>query len=166
MQGDYDSSSFIIVTKPLKPWFLENGTRYPEPAKISQKTGIRDAKLLPDEDPGNDRILNQLMFVPPNYESIVHSQKIKTILAYNGYISWWKIKKQENVFKKFNCPVNTCRLTNNQEERQTADLVLFHDRYTHTKRRRPSKQLYALYHSESPIKTRPVKYPGEIISFI
>ena len=142
-----------------KPWYLENGTRYPEPATISRKTGIRDAKLLPDEDPGNDRILNQMMFIPPNYDLIVKSKKVKTILAYNGFVYWWNIKNDENVFKTFNCPVHTCRLTKNQTERQTADLVLY-DRYTHTKRKRPPNQLYALYHSENPAKTRPIRYPG------
>ncbi|XP_055309120.1 glycoprotein 3-alpha-L-fucosyltransferase A-like isoform X2 [Sitodiplosis mosellana] len=143
-------------------WYLQNGTRYPEPATKSQKTGIRDTKLFPDEDPGNDRILNQMMFIPSNYDSILKSKKVKTILAYNGFVYWWKIKKGEDVFKTFNCPVNTCQLTKNRSERQTADLVLFHDRYIHTKRRRPPKQLYALYHSESPAKTRPIRHPDKI----
>lgn len=149
----------MVVTK-AKPWYLVNGTCNPEPASISPNTGIRDAKLLPNEDPGNDRILNQLMFVPPNYDSIVQSKKIKTILAYHGYIYWWNLKEGEDVFKTFKCPVNTCQLIKDKKMIQSADLVLFHDRYVHTEEKRPPKQLYALFHSENPAKTRPVQYPG------
>lgn len=160
-QNDYNPSECIAVPKQ-KPWYLENGTRYPKPARISQKTGIRNVKLLPQEEPDSDRILNQLMFIPPNYDSIVQSQNVKTILAYNDYSPWWGIKNGDNVFKEHKCSVNTCRFTNNTNETQTADLVLFLESYNHTGEKRPSNQLYALYHSENPAYTHAIKYPGTI----
>lgn len=160
-QNNYDLSSFMVVTEP-KPWFFKNGTTYPEPAKISQKTGIRDAKLLSEEDPGNDRILNQLMFVPPNYNSIVKSKKVKIILAYYDSLFWWKPKLDGNIFQKLKCPVDTCRITTNKSEIEIADLVFFYNGYEPVKYKRPSKQIYAIYYYEPPHKGDLIKYPGKI----
>jgi glycoprotein 3-alpha-L-fucosyltransferase len=71
-----------------RPWYFTNGVRYPKPARISKKTNKRLAKLMPSENPRCDRITNQLMFVPPNYEAIKESGKLKTILLYNGLGPW------------------------------------------------------------------------------
>lgn len=43
-----------------KPWFLSSGTEYP-----TNFQGV--AKLFPDEDDG-DRIVEQLMYVPEDYQ--------------------------------------------------------------------------------------------------
>lgn len=41
-----------------------------------------------------DRITNQLMFVPPNYEEIKNEGRLKTILLYNG-LGPWNVKQGE-----------------------------------------------------------------------
>ncbi|KAH8284280.1 hypothetical protein KR054_003642, partial [Drosophila jambulina] len=56
---------------PSKPWFFKNGEYYPRPAKTysNRKARKRHApRLLPHQDPHSDRITNQLMYVPHNYE--------------------------------------------------------------------------------------------------
>lgn len=143
-----------------KPWYFKDGKRYPEPATISNVTGIRNAKLLPYEDIGNDRILNQLMFVPPNYDLIKKSGKFKTILLYNAP-NWWEYSEGDDLFKNLECPVDTCQITLDKNKRRTADMVLFHDHYVHANIKRKSHQIYAISHSESPFHTVPFKYPGK-----
>lgn len=77
-----------------RPWYFSNGVRYPKPVRINKKTNKRLAKLIPSEDPRRDRITNQLMFVPHNYEEIKESGKLKTILLYNG-LGPWNVKNGE-----------------------------------------------------------------------
>lgn len=59
----------------LKPWFLSGGTEYP-----SNFQGI--PKLFPDEDDG-DRIVEQLMYVPENYQGIYNNNNNNTVKALN-----------------------------------------------------------------------------------
>lgn len=87
--------------EPLaKPWFFKNGEYYPKPAKIpkkrrGKKAHLQGSKLFPYQDPHSDRIINQLMYVPPNYEEIKSSGKLKTILLYNG-LGPWNVKAGKN----------------------------------------------------------------------
>lgn len=60
--------------------------------KISRKTKKRVAKLHPSEDRWSDRITNQLMFIPPNYEKTKSSGEHKTILLFNG-LGPWNVKQ-------------------------------------------------------------------------
>lgn len=80
-----------------RPWYFEGGTRYPKQAGINKRTKKRNAKLFPSEDQINDRITNQLMFVPPNYQEIKKQKQYKTILLYNG-LGAWNVK-EGNVYK-------------------------------------------------------------------
>lgn len=88
--------------EPLaKPWFFKNGEYYPKPAKIpkkrrGKKAHLQGSKLFPYQDPHSDRIVNQLMYVPPNYEEIKSSGKLKTILLYNG-LGPWNVKAGKNI---------------------------------------------------------------------
>jgi len=75
-----------------RPWYFTNGERYPKTARINKKTKKRLAKLIPSEDVRGDRITNQLMFVPPNYEDIKNEGRLKTILLYNG-LGPWNVKQ-------------------------------------------------------------------------
>lgn len=151
----------MIVTRP-RPWYLENGTRYPEPATISKEKGIRDAKLLPGEEPESDRIYNQMMFVPPNYNPSRRKQIMKTIYVHPKYPWWLKIKSDDSVFVNSKCPVDACRITDDQKERKNADLVIFYNKYQEKHVIRPPNQLYAMYYWEPPAYTKPLKYPGEV----
>lgn len=144
-----------------KPWFLTNGTRYPKSATISKKTGIRDAKLLPHEDPESDRILNQLMFVPPNYDSSRRKEIIKMIYVHKRFPAWWNIKRGDDVFVNSTCPVDACTITDDPKEKKNADLVIFNLSYDHTNDTRPPNQLYAMFYTEAPWYTkRLIRFPN------
>lgn len=86
LESEYDDVS------STRPWYFTNGERYPKPARINKKTKKRLAKLIPGEDVRGDRITNQLMFVPPNYEEIRNEGRLKTILLYNG-LGPWNVKQ-------------------------------------------------------------------------
>lgn len=149
-----------------KPWFFKNGEYYPKPAKTysNRKARKRHApRLLPHQDPHSDRILNQLMYVPHNYEQIKSSGKVKTILLYNG-LGPWNVKKGREVFLKAKCPVDTCELTANRDLASSADMILYKDHYIPTGIRRPSnsKQVSMLYYLECPYHTQNVKVPDAI----
>ncbi|XP_017019592.1 glycoprotein 3-alpha-L-fucosyltransferase A [Drosophila kikkawai] len=149
-----------------KPWFFKNGEYYPKPAKTysNRKARKRHApRLLPHQDPHSDRITNQLMYVPHNYEQIKESGKLKTILLFNG-LGPWNVKKGRDVFLKAKCPVDTCELTANRDLVSTADMILYKDHYIPTGIRRPSnsKQVSMLYYLECPYHTQNVKVPDAI----
>lgn len=82
----------MISTTNTKPWYFIGGKRCPAVVKISRKTKKRIAKLLPAEDPWSDRITNQLMFVPQNYEQLKMNGEYKMILLFNG-LGPWNVKQ-------------------------------------------------------------------------
>lgn len=88
-QHNPDIDSDMVLSRP---WYFSNGERYPKPTRINKKTNKRLAKLTPAEDVRGDRITNQLMFVPPNYEELKNEGKLKTILLYNG-LGPWNVKQ-------------------------------------------------------------------------
>lgn len=144
-----------------KPWYLQNGTRYPEPAPL-QNSSENFKHLFPFEGNANDRIVNQLMYVPPNYNK---NKEIKTILSANGIIDWWRVKEGTDLFSNLKCPVDRCRLTANYSEQSTADMVLFHDHLIPTNKTRPPNQIYALYYTESPLSSFRVSIPSKVFIF-
>lgn len=97
-ESEYDEVS------SSRPWYFTNGERYPKPARINKKTKKRLAKLIPSDDVRSDRITNQLMYVPPNYEEIKNEGRVKTILLYNG-LGPWNVKQGDDstlfVVKRF-----------------------------------------------------------------
>jgi hypothetical protein len=60
------SEDVTTEDEKCRPWYMPAGTRRPLPAAKSSKSGRRVALIWPEEDPGSDRITNQLMFVPPS----------------------------------------------------------------------------------------------------
>lgn len=62
--------------KASRPWFMTGGERLPEPALRLPDGGRRIAKLWPQEDPGSDRITNQLMYVPPEKPDANKEKKV------------------------------------------------------------------------------------------
>lgn len=84
-----------LANMSCRPWYFSKGVRYPKPAKVDKQTKRRVAKLIPSEDVRGDRITNQLMFVPSNYEDIKRKGQLKTILLYNG-LGAWKVKPGRN----------------------------------------------------------------------
>lgn len=89
------SESAYDEVSSSRPWYFTNGERYPKPARINKKTKKRLAKLIPSDDVRSDRITNQLMYVPPNYEEIKNEGRVKTILLYNG-LGPWNVKQGDD----------------------------------------------------------------------
>ena len=48
-----------------RPWYMKGGKMRPMVATRSE-SGRRIAQLWPEENPSSDRIVDQLMFIPPN----------------------------------------------------------------------------------------------------
>ncbi|KAL7034447.1 hypothetical protein ACKWTF_007968 [Chironomus riparius] len=153
---EIDRDESVYVTRP---WYFTNGERYPKPARINKKTNKRLAKLTPSEDSRSDRITNQLMFIPPNYEEIRNSGRLKTILLYNGLGPWNNIKQGRAVFTSSKCPVDTCSITQNRDAAKDADLILYKDHFIPTGVPKHPTQLYMLYFLECPYHTQHIKFP-------
>ena len=125
-----------------RPWYLSGGTRWPLPAEKSSKSGLRMALLWPEEDPGSDRITNQLMFVPPSPSAgESNGQRLKKILLYYGLGSWWPLTPGRDMFREARCPVDTCTITLDQTQTADADAIVYYDSFTHPGHPRPPKQV-------------------------
>ena len=140
-----------------RPWYMCGGTRWPLPAAKSRKSGRRMALLWPEEDPGSDRITNQLMFVPPSSSAGESSgQRLKEILFYYGLGSWFPLKLGRDMFREARCPVDTCTITLDQRETAGADAIVYHDRFAHPGHSRPPRQVRGLHllHSRGSTESR------------
>jgi hypothetical protein len=95
-------------------WFMTNGSLRPDPL-LSEKLAI-----WPNEgDPNDDRIINQLMFVPLGYSQ--QNSKFKTIYMITDDRDWDTSPGREQFAK---CPVNSCEFVN-ESFAQNADLIFF-----------------------------------------
>ena len=139
----HDSHKRVTLgEEDCRPWYMSGGTRRPLPAVKSPKSGRRMALLWPEEDPGSDRITNQLMFVPPSSSAgESNGQRLKKILMYYGLGSWFHLKPGRDMFRKARCPVDTCTITLDQKQTADADAILYHDRFAHPGHPRPPKQV-------------------------
>lgn len=134
-----------------RPWYLTNGTKFPEPARLSEEYGRRIAKLMPDEDPNGDRFEHQLMFIPSNYEEIRQSRKTKKIVIYNGLEGWWDVGDMNTMFTDKMCPVSTCIFSDKREDAISADFILFSGQHEPIELERSPHQVYGFYRLESPV---------------
>jgi len=126
-------------------WYISGGTQWPLPVTKSPKSGRRMALLWPEEDPGSDRITNQLMFVPPSPSAGDSSgQKLKKILIYYGLGSWFPLKPGRVMFRDARCPVDTCTLTLDQNQTADADAIVYHNLFTQPPHPRPPRQVSIL----------------------
>ena len=118
-----------LPDKDHRPWYMKEGQIRPTSCPISEETGQRIAKVLPDEAPGEDRIPDQLMYVPPEGfvpENMEDSDvPLKTILMWNGLGSWGGLRPGRGVFIKEQCPVSSCVISSSRIDGQKADLVVF-----------------------------------------
>ncbi|XP_022913644.1 glycoprotein 3-alpha-L-fucosyltransferase A [Onthophagus taurus] len=132
-----------------KLWFFKNGDVYPR-----KSVGL--STLFPNESPG-DRIVDQLMYIPDDYEGIDTPEKV--ILVYNGVRQWNK-ETGPRTFDE--CPVNRCSLIDDQSKAKDVDAVLYKDHFASTWADRPPHQVWILYYLECPYHTQYVKVKDAI----
>ncbi len=110
----------------MRPWYMRGGSLQPERSK-STSPESRTELIFPEEAPNEDRIPEQLMYVPPgtpkNQEDA--STPLKKILLWNGINSWGGTRPGRGVFIREKCPVSSCAVTTSRGDAATADLVLF-----------------------------------------
>ena len=92
-----------------RPWYMKDGELWPQHCPVNSDTGEREATLFPEEAPG-DRMISQLMFLPPA-GTIPPDQDspdvpLKKILFWTG-ASGWGVKPGRGVFLKVFCCGNT-----------------------------------------------------------
>uniref|UniRef100_A0A1B0G680 Fucosyltransferase n=1 Tax=Glossina morsitans morsitans TaxID=37546 RepID=A0A1B0G680_GLOMM len=90
------------------------------------------------------------MYVPPDYEEIKSSGKLKTILLENSSESLHVQEAGREVFLRSNCPVDTCAITLLHNYTDIADMILY-DAYTPPSISGPSnsRQVTMIYFLES-----------------
>lgn len=69
----------------MQPWYFQNGTNWPN--RINTSDERISIKVTSVEDPLNDRITRQLMFIPLNYNEIGPP---KIILLQNN-VPFWRL---------------------------------------------------------------------------
>jgi len=140
-----DREDFPLQEEEGRPWYMSGGARWPLQAAKSRKSGRRIAALWPHEDPGSDRITNQLMFVPPTSSAgESNGQRLKKILIYNGLGSWAPLKPGRDVFTQSRCPVDTCMITSEKAQAADADAILYKDHFVNPGHPRPPRQVRGL----------------------
>ena len=84
-----------------RPWYMTDGTVWPEHCSVNSKTGERDAALFPEEAAG-DRMISQLMFLPAEGVPALQDSSdlpLKKILFWTG-AAGWGVKPGRGVFLK------------------------------------------------------------------
>jgi len=141
-----------------RPWYMSGGKLWPKDSVINSTTGVRSIRIFPDELPQEDRIPDQLMYLPPE-GTIPKNQDdssvpLKKILLWNGASAWGGLKAGRGLFLKEKCPVSTCVLSTTRSEAESADIVLFKDHFTMPYFKRSASQLWMLYLLECPLHTQ------------
>ena len=64
--GPIDPHDTRIPEVKDRPWYMSREAQLrPEACPLDPDTGLRKATLLPEEAPGQDRVVDQLMYFPP-----------------------------------------------------------------------------------------------------
>lgn len=117
---------------------MSDGTIKPTRARTFHKNGARSSKVWPEEYLDDDRVEEQLMFVPTRYE--YNDALMKKILLYNNFNSWMVDGGQIEFFSK-NCPVNRCIITKKKSEGPIVDAIVFRNEYSRPNHRKTYNQV-------------------------
>ena len=143
----------------FKPWFMKNGSLRPSPKYSSQLAIWPEEVSLQQIDRNNDRIVNQLMYIPEEYNPKDYVPKgklpLKKILLYFGKNGWGDLMLGRSKFIQDKCPVHSCFLIDNVELIEEVDAVIFKDRFKWPKQGRSKlDQLWILFLLECPLHTQ------------
>ncbi|XP_013186239.2 glycoprotein 3-alpha-L-fucosyltransferase A [Amyelois transitella] len=134
-----------------RPWYMRGGEQMP-------KKHDPDLDLFPEDAPGDDRVVQQLMYKLPNEDV-----PVKLILLANG-LGAWGVSAGRTEFVRNKCPVNRCHITADARDAATADAILFKDHHTPFNVPRPLHQIWILYYLECPYHTASLR-PASIDVF-
>ena len=133
---------------PSRPWYLSGGAIRPSHVMMN-RTGHRTSHLFPEESPGQDRITEQLMFLPPATEIPSNQEDaslpLKKILMWNGVSSWGGVRPGRGEFIKQECPVSTCAIVTGRDQAEQVDMVLFKDHFNLPTFKRPQSQIWIIF---------------------
>lgn len=106
------------------PWFMDGGSIRPK-TKVGTFPYHKLA-IWPDESPLEDRIVNQLMYIPQDYKPSA-VKKLKKILLYFGRGGWAPkdLPSGQAKFLRDKCPVNTCEISLDANDAESADAIFF-----------------------------------------
>ncbi|XP_065296346.1 glycoprotein 3-alpha-L-fucosyltransferase A-like [Dermacentor albipictus] len=148
------------------PWFFTNGTEWPRPSsRLSRLPNV-----WPDpQSPHDDRIVSQLMYLPPGYkgqpksinttyipeneelDQIRNDSSMKTILL-DG--SWYDFLSGQTLFLRDRCPVDKCRVYRKRASQgyfASADAIIFKDGFGVGPDTSKGNQVWILYLLENPL---------------
>ena len=138
----------VIKMFPSRPWYLSGGAIRPSHVMMN-RTGHRTSHLFPEESPGQDRITEQLMFLPPATEIPSNQEDaslpLKKILMWNGVSSWGGVRPGRGEFIKQECPVSTCAIVTSRDQAEHVDMVLFKDHFNLPTFKRPQSQIWIIF---------------------
>lgn len=117
---------------------MTDGKIKPIKSLVNLSTGFKDLHVWPKEQNDGDRIEEQLMFVPSNYE--YENTTMKKILLFNGFL-YWTVSEGQSEFLLNNCPVDRCIITIESNESSNVDAILFRDHFSHPGHKKPDKQV-------------------------
>uniref|UniRef100_A0A336KDC8 Fucosyltransferase n=1 Tax=Culicoides sonorensis TaxID=179676 RepID=A0A336KDC8_CULSO len=120
-----------------KLWYFRNKTN------LITNVNISDLPLFHKDDPFNDRIVNQLLYKPVNYNKNVSLEFYKKIYLDDGPGAFYKVKLGTSNFE--HCPVSTCNIISEIDE---ADLVVYKNSDPLPKKH--PNQIHMAYILESP----------------
>ncbi|XP_040074117.1 glycoprotein 3-alpha-L-fucosyltransferase A-like [Ixodes scapularis] len=161
----HDATPGSLVARRVLPWFMRNGSLRPEPSsKLS-----RLPRIWPRPDStGDDRIVEQLMYLPPHYSHLQSGAKdvrLKKIILRGG---WHDFLKGQALFLRDKCPVNACEVyseTGDMWTDNSIDAVIFKDHFTARERKPGARhQIWILYLLENPTNTF-VRSAGPLINW-
>lgn len=125
---------------------------------VSRKPVI-DRALWPEESNTSDRIVAQIEFTvedPPTDASPTDQEPKpkKSILVYLPHgLRAWSVEKGDKEFKRQQCRVSNCELTDYKSDAEKADAVVFRNHFSGGFMRHSEKQIWIFYTLESPENT-------------
>ncbi|XP_049886159.1 glycoprotein 3-alpha-L-fucosyltransferase A-like isoform X5 [Pectinophora gossypiella] len=160
---------YIVIPLALAAYYLT--PRPTIPRKIlkpfNKRTNISanasnttEPKLFPEDAPGDDRIINQLLFSLPKNKGL----PIKKIFLPNGFDAW-DVPSGRREFLRNKCSVNRCTLTADSSDSASADAVLFKNSNERFHLRPLSNQTWIWYNLESPYHTTRLRYSSVVFNW-
>lgn len=106
------------------PWFMKGGNLRPSSHFADLYSSL---PIFPNDDPSSDRIVNQLMYIPSDYQKVLAKNNLKKIYLVDRMYSWnvHEVPLGQDQFISDKCPVNTCSITLDPNEAHIADAVIF-----------------------------------------